>query len=94
MGLTAAATVIGFIVNRFTKDVVTPSKARMMEQSGIRAFGTRPGVSDTPEDYQTPRADSVGLPVYDGATTAKDTTVVRHRVEGGVWGQGGLLVTQ
>lgn len=76
MGLTAAATIIGFFVNRFTKDGVTPSMARRMEQAGLRAFDTRPSISDTHFDYEPPAI--VGeLPVYSGESTAGEGG--RHR---------------
>lgn len=78
MGLTAAATIIAFLLNRFTKDGITPSAARKLETAGLRAFDERPGVSGVPDDYQEPNTGDTGLPVYQGDTTAEDTSG-RHR---------------
>lgn len=78
MGLTAAATIIAFLLNRFTKDGITPSSARKLETAGLRAFDERPGVSGVPDDYQEPNTGDTGLPVYQGDTTAEDTPG-RHR---------------
>lgn len=78
MGLTAAATIIAFLVNRFTKDGITPSAAHKLETAGLRAFADRPGLSGMPDDYQQPDNTPSGLPVYEGDTTADDTTG-RHR---------------
>ena len=80
MGLTAAATIIAFLLNRFTKDGITPSAARKLETAGLRAFADRPGLSGLPDDYQHPYSDAAGLPIYEGDTTAEDTPG-RHRAE-------------
>lgn len=40
--LTVVATVAGFILNRFTKDGLTPSMAPRLEQAGQRAFSSIP----------------------------------------------------
>lgn len=41
----AAATVVAFLVNRFTKDGITPSMAERLERSGQAAFLDRPSAS-------------------------------------------------
>ena len=42
----AAATLAAFLVNRFTRDGVTPSQAQRLEQAGQQAHLQRPQVSD------------------------------------------------
>lgn len=81
MGLTAAATIIAFLLNRFTKDGITPSAAHKLETAGMRAYADRPGLSGVPDDYQEPDTGDTGLPVYQGDTTAEDFVQGRHRAE-------------
>lgn len=40
-----AATVAAFLLNRFTRDGVTPSQAQRLEQAGMQAHLSRPSVS-------------------------------------------------
>lgn len=65
-GLGIAATVAAFFINRFTRDGITPSAAKKLEQAGQRAWLDRPSVSGVvaPE-----------LPVYDQVTTNDDGDV-------------------
>ncbi|QRP60603.1 hypothetical protein [Corynebacterium minutissimum] len=86
VGLTAGATILGFFVNRFTKDGITPSAARKLEKAGLRAYADRPSLSGMPDDYQQPGNTTAGyeppagfaeLPVYSGESTANQGG--RHR---------------
>ena len=81
MGLTIAASLIAMLVNRFTKDGVTPSTAAQLEEAGMRAHLDRPSVTgpaynagppaaEVPAVEAAPTAAASGaLPVYDGAST-------------------------
>lgn len=66
------ATVAAFLINRFTRDGITPSMAERLEQAGSRAHGVRPSVTPVaePGDYVGQHRADGGLPVYDGPTTA------------------------
>lgn len=59
-GLGIAATVAAFFINRFTRDGITPSAAKKLEQAGQRAWLDRPSVSGVV---------APDLPVYDQVTT-------------------------
>lgn len=45
-GIGLAATIAAFIVNRFTRDGVTPSQAEILERAGERAYLDRVSVSN------------------------------------------------
>ena len=66
----AVATLAAFLVNRFTKDGITPSMAQRLEQAGQQAFLDRPSVSGV---QATPEVDP-GLPTYGGPST-NDATI-------------------
>ncbi|WP_211440143.1 hypothetical protein [Corynebacterium glutamicum] len=60
------ATLVAFLVNRFTRDGITPSMANRLEQAGQKAFLDRPSVSAplVNNAVQDPE-----LPVYGGPST-------------------------
>ena len=90
--LTVAATVATFLLNRFTRDGVTPSQAARLEQSAQRVFDTvpfetqpvppaqadmAPAITESPVDYVgSHRADDDGL--ADGAS-ARDYVEREHQ---------------
>lgn len=61
-----ATTVLAFLINRFTRDGVTPSMIARLEQAGQRAFLDRPSIST---QMVTEDMDDPDLPVYDGPST-------------------------
>lgn len=61
-----AATLAAFLVNRFTRDGITPSMANRLEQAGQKAFLDRPSVSAPLVDTDVEDPD---LPVYGGPST-------------------------
>ena len=65
------ATVAAFLVNRFTRDGITPSMVGRLEAAGSRAHGVRPSVTAVaePGSYTGQHRADDGLPVYDGPTT-------------------------
>lgn len=65
------ATVAAFLINRFTRDGITPSMVARLEQAGSRAHGVRPSVTTVaePGEYAGQHRADDGLPVYDGPTT-------------------------
>lgn len=72
--LTGIATITAFIVNRFTRDAVTPSMAARLEQAASTAYADQPSVTAPVE------ATPVGvLPIYTGPTTAAGEYEGRHR---------------
>lgn len=64
VGITA--TLVAFLVNRFTRDGITPSMAARLEQAGQRAFLDRPSIS---APLVTDDVDGPDLPVYRGSST-------------------------
>ena len=65
------ATVAAFLINRFTRDGITPSMVARLEAAGDRAHAARPSVTTVaePGDYAGQHRADDGLPVYDGPTT-------------------------
>lgn len=65
------ATVAAFLVNRFTRDGITPSMVDRLERAGSRAHEFRPSVTTVtePGSYAGQHRADDGLPVYDGPTT-------------------------
>lgn len=65
------ATVAAFLINRFTRDGITPSMVARLEAAGDRAHGVRPSVTTVaePGEYAGQHRADDGLPVYDGPTT-------------------------
>ena len=62
LGFTVASTLIAMLVNRFTKDGVTPSMAAKLEQAALVAFENRPSLSGVTVD--APVVEAPTLPVY------------------------------
>lgn len=60
------ATLVAFLVNRFTRDGITPSMAARLEEAGQRAFLDRPSIS---APLVTDDVDGPDLPVYRGSST-------------------------
>lgn len=68
VGLTATATIIVALINRFTRDGVTPSMGPKLERAGMEAHLDRVSISTPPEEFDKP---DESLPVYHGPTTAE-----------------------
>lgn len=91
MGLTVAASLIAMLVNRFTRDGVTPSTAAQLEEAGMQAHLDRPSVTvpvydagqavpATPAvEASSPAPTPGALPVYDGESTNGTGYVGEHR---------------
>lgn len=76
MVLTTLATVATALINRFTKDGVTPSAAAKLEQAGLRAHLDRPsasGVAVTSEAAPVEAMETADLPIYAGETSPEYT---------------------
>ncbi|MCT1411641.1 hypothetical protein [Corynebacterium sanguinis] len=82
--LTVVVTVAGFILNRFTKDGLTPSMAQRLEQAGQRVFSNIPFETTPVTHVQVAAPEYVGehrapdSPTGDGLT---DGEVARAQVE-------------
>lgn len=64
------ATIAAFFLNRFTRDGITPSMAKRLEQAGAAAHMDRVSLSSVGD---------VSLPIYDGLSTVDEGG--RHRAE-------------
>lgn len=88
--LTVTATVAGFILNRFTKDGVTPSMAQRLEQAGQRVFSNIPFETTPVTHIQVAAPEYVGehrapnAPTGDGLAdgeAARAAVEQAHRIE-------------